>query len=153
MSESHIEWYEMFYDLSTLFFLYLSLQCQFTNFQLLTSEKDANLLIETWGILQTVQTTYQWWPHAVTLIFYRFDRWSCLWLTWTWMNNWSFWLFEGCWIKRFGKQDSNEISAEMDEREAEATSYMQPCRGSQAVSLYHLVLKGRHSSNGKKPSF
>lgn len=66
---------------------------------------------------------FTWWEKAFVVV-YMSDQ--CF-FTLCGSQTDHLWLFSGCWSKRFDKQDSNEIGTEMDEREAEASSGMQPC--------------------------
>lgn len=50
-------------------------------------------------------------------------------------------MFSASWVERIDQQEAHEDSAEVDEGEAEAQIGMQPCRGSEAVSVHHLVYK------------
>ena len=52
-------------------------------------------------------------------------------------------MFSASWVERIDEQEAHEDSAEVDEGEAEAQIDMQPCRGSEAVSVHHLVCKAQ----------
>lgn len=61
----------------------------------------------------------------------------------------------GSWIERLDLQEAHEDSVEMDERETEASPYMQPCGSSKTVPVYHLVYKAHLPAGnyGCKSSF